>query len=162
MENIPSNVTALETLMITLGKNVATWAPGMLDEMLENENLILYPVSDYLEWFSQLDEMTQLQVKEGPVAYIGELCKRAVELDYTSDMTSRLKPGILVCFPFSPDEDYDVAQPLLENIASTLKNYINSHSSTDYNAFLLYKQQFLSLDINGTTGWGKHRVILWL
>jgi cobaltochelatase CobN len=162
VENIPSNVTALETLMITLGKNVATWAPGMLDEMLENENLILYPVSDYLEWFSQLDEMTQLQVKEGPVAYIGELCKRAVELDYTSDMTSRLKPGILVCFPFSPDEDYDVAQPLLENIASTLKNYINSHSSTDYNAFLLYKQQFLSLDINGTTGWGKHRVILWL
>jgi cobaltochelatase CobN len=90
VENIPSNVTALENLMINLGKNVANWAPGELEAMLEDSNLILYPVSDYLEWFHQLDEMTQLQVIEGPVAYIGELCKKAVELNYTSEMVSRI------------------------------------------------------------------------
>jgi hypothetical protein len=48
-----------------------------------------------------MDEMTQLQVVEGPVAYIGELCKRAVELNYTSEMNARIESGIQECFQLS-------------------------------------------------------------
>lgn len=155
VENIPSNVTALENLMINLGKNVANWAPGELEAMLEDSNLILYPVSDYREWFHQLDEMTQLQVTEGPVAYIGELCKKAVELNYTSEIVSRIDSWYSGVKSLIPDDKLNIATPILENIVASLKNYITSHNSADYTTYLNYKEQFLALNINGTTGWGE-------
>jgi cobaltochelatase CobN len=155
VENIPESADDLEDLMIALGINVANWAPGELQKLVDNPNIILYPVDDYMEWFEQLDEITQLQVVEGPVAYIGELCKRAVELDYTSEMASRIETWYSGMLSLLPDEDYDVAVPILDNIVTTLKNYIISYDSADYDTFLVYKAQFLALDINGTTGWGE-------
>jgi cobaltochelatase CobN len=155
VENIPANATDLEELMITLGINVANWAPGELQKLANNPNIILYPVSDYVEWFNQLDALTRLQVVEGPVAYIGELCKRSVELNYTSGMEFRIEAWYSGMLSLLPDDKYSVAKPVLENIVSSLKKYVTSHSTTDYNNFLIYKQQFLNLKINGTTGWGE-------
>lgn len=155
VENIPESSDELEDLMIALGINVANWAPGELQKLADNPNIILYPVSDYLEWFSQLDEMTQLQVVEGPVAYIGELCKRAVELNYTSEMNARIESWYSGMLSVIPDENFATAIPILDNIVEALKNYIKSYSSEDYDTFLIYKEQFLALDIDGTTGWGE-------
>ncbi|MCE5215144.1 MAG: cobaltochelatase subunit CobN [Methanobacterium sp.] len=155
VENIPANPDALEELMITLGINVASWAPGELQKLADNPNVILYPVSDYLEWFSGLDEMTQVQVIEGPIAYIGELCKKAVELNYTSEMALRIDTWYSGVIALVPDNKYNVAKPILDNIVATLKNYIVSHSTTDYNTYLNYKQQFFALNISGMNGWGE-------
>jgi Cobalamin biosynthesis protein CobN and related Mg-chelatases len=155
VENIPANATDLEELMITLGINVANWAPGELQKLANNPNIILYPVSDYLEWFNQLDDLAQLQVVEGPVAYIGELCKRSVALNYTAGMESRIDAWYSGMLSLLPDNKYSVAKPVLDDIVSTLKKYVNSHNTADYNTFLTYKQQFLNLKINGTTGWGE-------
>lgn len=155
VENIPPNATALENLMITLGINVANWAPGELQKLANNPNIILYPVNDYLKWFNKLDAQTRLQVVEGPVAYIGELCKRSVKLKYTSGMESRIDAWYSGILSMLPDNKYSIAKPVLDNIVNILKKYIKSHSTTDYNTFLTYKQQFLNLKINGTTGWGE-------
>lgn len=155
VENIPTSATALEELMITLGINVANWAPGELQKLVDNPNIILYPVSDYLEWFSQLDEITRLQVTEGPIAYIGELCKRAVQLNYTADMSSKIDTWYSGVISLLPENQSSTALPILNNIVSSLKDYILSHSISDYNIYLNYKEQFLALKINGTTGWGE-------
>ncbi len=155
IENIPADADALEELMITLGINVASWAPGELQKLADNPNIILYPVSDYLKWFSGLDEMTQVQVIEGPIAYIGELCKKALELNYTSEMALRIDTWYSGVIALVPDNKYNVAKPILDNIVATLKNYIVSHSTTDYNTYLNYKQQFFALNISGMNGWGE-------
>lgn len=163
VENIPENADDLLKLIIgdyekgipALGINIASWAPGELQNMLNNPNLILYPVSDYLKWFSQLDEITQLQVVEGPVAYIGELCKRAVELNYTSKMNSRIDSWYSGVIALLPNNKYNDAVPILDGIVTTLKKYLISHSSADYNTYLNYKKQFFALNISGMNGWGE-------
>ena len=80
---LPSNVSELEDLMLKCGINVATWAPGELEKLANQSGVTLLPVDEYTTWFNSLDEIVKIQVREGPVAYIGELSRRAVELNYT-------------------------------------------------------------------------------
>lgn len=56
-------------LILKKAINIAPWAPGELEKLVEN-GAILYPVDKYIEWFSKLDNITKLQVIEGPVGYI--------------------------------------------------------------------------------------------
>ncbi len=155
LENIPTNATDLEEMMITLGINVANWAPGELEKLANNPNVILYPVADYLQWFNQLAPITQLQITEGPVAYIGELCRRAVELDYTTGMSSRIDTWYSGVISLLPDNKTAVALPILDNIKSSLKNYITTGTIADYQVYLSHKEQFQALNISGMNGWGE-------
>jgi len=155
VENIPSNSTQLENLMITLGINVANWAPGELQKLANNPNIILYPVEDYQAWFNQLDPITRLQVVEGPVAYIGEFCRRAVQLDYTTGMVSRIDTWYSGVISLLPSDKASAALPILDNIVRSLKNYISTHKPGDYQAYLNYKDQFRDLYIRGMNGWGE-------
>jgi len=155
VKSIPEDEDELLDLMIELGLNIASWAPGELEELASNPDVILYSVDDYLEWFNQLDELTQLQVTEGPVAYIGALCKKAVELDYTDTMEDQIDNWYSSMIALLPDEQYDKAVNILDNIIATLKNYITTGKSSYYNKFLTYKKEFIALDIEGLSGWGE-------
>jgi cobaltochelatase CobN len=141
--------------ILPLGINVANWAQGELDKLASNPNIILYPVSQYNKWFSKLDKMTQLQVTEGPVAYIGEICKQAVKLKYTTEMATKIDNWYASVIALVPDDKYSKANPILKNIANSLKNYIKSGKSADYDSYLKYKNQFFKLNISGMNGWGK-------
>ena len=78
VEDLPNNVSELEDMMLKCGINVANWAPGELQKLANQSGITLLPVSEYTEWFNSLDDIIKLQVREGPVAYIGELARRAV------------------------------------------------------------------------------------
>jgi cobaltochelatase CobN len=161
VENIPVDAGALEDLMLAQGINVANWAPGEVEKLADNPNVVLYSVDDYMAWFSQLDEMTQLYVTEGPVAYIGELVKKAVQLGYTSDsdyvedLNEKIDSWLNQIIPLVPEDKLAAATPLLNSIVSSLKEYAESQDVVDYNEYLNYKAQFMALDVEGMSGWGE-------
>ncbi|HIH61607.1 MAG TPA: DUF3344 domain-containing protein [Methanobacteriales archaeon] len=152
VENIPANTTILHDMIIQRGINVAPWAPGELEKLAENA--ILYPVDKYMEWFSKLDPITKLQVIEGPIGYIGELCKRAVELNYTN-MEDRIDSWYSGIISLLPENKTNVAIPVLDKIVAALKNYILTRDQKYYNEFVGYKRQFFALNISGLSGWGQ-------
>ena len=41
-------------LMIRQGRNIGTWVPGELKNMVENESVVLIPVEEYESWFNEL------------------------------------------------------------------------------------------------------------
>ncbi|HHW04983.1 MAG TPA: cobaltochelatase subunit CobN [Methanothermobacter sp.] len=154
IDGIPANTTILHDMIIQRGVNVAPWAPGELERLVKN-GAILYPVDKYMEWFSRLDNITKVQVIEGPVGYIGELCKRAIELNYTSGMENRIDSWYDGIISLLPENRTSVATPLLDKIVASLKNYILTGNSKYYNEFLEYKKQFFALNISGLSGWGE-------
>ncbi|MCQ1534615.1 cobaltochelatase subunit CobN [Methanosarcina sp. KYL-1] len=57
-EPIP-NETELVDLMILQGRNIGTWAPGELENMVATGKVVLWPVEEYMKWFSALPEENQ-------------------------------------------------------------------------------------------------------
>ena len=151
---LPDNVSQLEDMIIKAGINVATWAPGELEKLANRSNVVLLPVSEYLEWFDNLQPISKLQVVEGPVAYIGELSRNAIKINYTSPMDERLSDWYGEITALLPDNYTSRAIPILQNIISSLKSYLKSGLESDYDVFLLYKQQWAELDVPGLNGWG--------
>ena len=144
------------------------WNQSEVEKLADIPGVILYPVSDFMKWFNQLDDLTRLDVTQGPVAYIGELCKRAVEIKYinpndgetivkqrTQDMNDKLDSWYNQVYSLVPDDKLNAATPILKNIVSTLKKYVVSGNVTDYNQYLVYKNKFLALNITGMSGWGE-------
>jgi len=154
VKNIPANTTILHNMILQKAINVAPWAPGELEKLVKN-GAILYPVDKYMKWFSNLDQITKIQIIEGPVGYIGELCKRAIELNYTKDMEDRIDSWYNGIVSLLPENKTSVAIPILDKIVASLKNYILKGDSKYYNAFLKYKRQFFALNISGLSGWGE-------
>ncbi|MEM4525551.1 MAG: cobaltochelatase subunit CobN, partial [Methanothermobacter sp.] len=154
VKGIPANTTILHDMILQKAINVAPWAPGELKKLVEN-GAILYPVDKYMEWFSKLDEITKIQVIEGPVGYIGELCKKAIELNYTTGMEDRIDSWYDGIVSLLPENKSNIAIPLLDKIVASLKNYILTKDLRYYNEFLAYKRQFFALNINGLSGWGE-------
>jgi cobaltochelatase CobN len=152
---LPKTEKELEDLMISAGINVANWAPGELEKLANNSNVVLLPVDEYLEWFNSLDDIVKVQVIEGPVAYIGELAKYAVKIKYTSTMNVLIDDWLSGVSALLPEESKSQTKPLLEKIASSLKIYVKSGSSADYNVYLNYKKQFIALNVSGLSGWGE-------
>ncbi len=58
------NGTELIELMVHQGVNVGSWAPGELNKMVSNYSLKFIPVSDYEEWFEELQEDKRKEVIE--------------------------------------------------------------------------------------------------
>jgi len=153
VENIPRNTTELLKLILERGINVASWAPGEI-EKLANAGAVLYPVSEYMAWFSSLDNLTKVQVVEGPVGYIGELCRKAVQLG-CSDMDSRIESWYQGIIALLSDNQTVRAVPLLDNIIGALKNYVATGDLSYYAQFLTLKGRWLALNISGLCGWGE-------
>ncbi len=62
------NKTELTDLMMHQGSNFGTWAPGALNERVEQGNVILIPKSEYLKWFGELpdDKQNEMVERWGP------------------------------------------------------------------------------------------------
>lgn len=152
---LPSNVSELEDLIISCGINVATWAPGELEKLANRSEVTLLPVSEYTKWFNGLDDIVKIQVVEGPVAYIGELTKRAVELNYTSTISSTIDDWYNQIVALLPDEKSTESKRVLDNIVSSLKSYAKTQSEDYYDLYLNYFDEFKKLNISGLNGWGE-------
>lgn len=151
---LPNNASELEDMIIKCGINVATWAPGELEKLANRSNVVLLPVSEYIEWFESLEPISKLQVTEGPVAYIGELARSAIAISYTSPMDERLSDWYSEVVALLPDNYTSRAIPILDNIVSALKQYLITGLESDYELFLKYKQEWADLDVPGLNGWG--------
>ncbi|MBQ2653170.1 MAG: cobaltochelatase subunit CobN [Methanobrevibacter sp.] len=153
--SLPKNVSELEDLIISCGINVATWAPGELEKLANRSEVKLLPVSEYTAWFNGLDDIVKVQVIEGPVAYIGELTKRAVELNYTSTITDTIDDWYNQIVALLPEEKSAQSKRVLDNIVSSLKNYAKTQSEDYYSSYLKYFDEFKKLNISGLNGWGE-------
>ena len=153
--DLPSNVSQLEDMMLKCGINVATWAPGELEKLANQSDVVLLPVSEYTEWFNGLDEIVKIQVREGPVAYIGELAKRAVELRYNATIGDTIDDWYNQVAALLPDEKIDEATVVLKNIVDSLKKYTSTFSEEYFDLFLQYYDEFKQLNVSGLNGWGE-------
>ncbi|WP_255772533.1 cobaltochelatase subunit CobN [Methanothermobacter sp. K4] len=153
VENIPSSTAELLKLILERGINVASWAQGEVERLANTPDAVLYSVSEYMAWFSSLDNMTRVQVVEGPVGYIGELCRRAVNLG-CHDMDSRIDSWYQSMMALLPDNQTLRAVSLLDNIVAILRNYVRTGNISYYNQFLSLKRQWFALNISGLCGWG--------
>ncbi len=153
--SLPNNVSELEDLIISCGINVATWAPGELAKLANRPQVILLPVKEYTSWFNSLDDIVKIQVTNGTVAYIGELTRRAVELNYTETISDTIDDWLNQVVALLPDEKADEAKKVLDNIVSSLKNYAKTQSADYYDLYLRYYDEFIKLNISGLNGWGE-------
>ena len=153
--DLPKNVSELENLIISCGINVATWAPGELAKLANRSEVTLLPVSEYTSWFNSLDDIVKIQVNNGTVAYIGELARRAVELNYTATISDTIDDWYNQVVSLLPDEKADEAKKVLDNIVLSLKNYAKTQSIDYYNLYLKYYDEFKNLNISGLNGWGE-------
>ncbi|MBR1610606.1 MAG: cobaltochelatase subunit CobN, partial [Methanobrevibacter sp.] len=51
VEDLPNNVSELEEMILRCGINVANWAPGELDKLVNQSGVTLFALSEYTEWF---------------------------------------------------------------------------------------------------------------
>ena len=151
---LPANVSELENLMLKCGINVATWAPGELEKLANQSGVTLLPVKEYTKWFNSLDDIVKIQVTDGPVAYIGELSRRAVELNYTATIGDTIDDWYNQVVALLPEENADKSKRVLDNIVSSLKDYTKTRDVKYYNLFLKYFEEFKKLNISGLNGWG--------
>ena len=153
--DLPNNVSELEDMMITCGINVANWAPGEIEKLANRSGVALLPVDEYMLWFNSLDDIVKLQVSEGPVAYIGEMVKKAVLINYTLEVDSMLNQWYSEIKALLPDNQSVAATQVLDKIVNALKLYGNTSSQSYYDEFLTYYAEFKSLNISGLNGWGE-------
>lgn len=152
---LPNSVEELEDAMIKCGINVATWAPGELEKLANQSGVTLLPVDEYNAWFNSLDEIVKIQVREGPVAYIGELSRRAVELNYTVTIGDTIDDWYNQVVALLPEENSQASKNVLTNIVNALKQYTSTQDEQYFNLFLQYFNQFKRLNISGLNGWGE-------
>ncbi|WP_458406388.1 cobaltochelatase subunit CobN [Methanobrevibacter sp.] len=151
---LPASVTELEDLMLKCGINVATWAPGELEKLANQSGVTLLSVKEYTDWFNSLDDIVKIQVCEGPVAYIGELSRRAVELDYTVTIEDTIDDWFNQVVALLPENNSAASKDVLTRIVNALKQYTQTKDIQYYNLFLKYFDEFKNLKIEGLNGWG--------
>jgi cobaltochelatase CobN len=155
VENLPDNVSELEDLIISCGINVATWAPGELEKLANRSGVTLLPVSEYTSWYNSLDEIVKIQVSQGPVAYIAELTKRAVELNYTSTIFDTIDDWYNQVVALISEDRAAESKKVLDNIVSALKDYARTQDVRYYESYLKYFDEFKKLNLSGLNGWGE-------
>uniref|UniRef100_A9A7L6 Cobaltochelatase n=1 Tax=Methanococcus maripaludis (strain C6 / ATCC BAA-1332) TaxID=444158 RepID=A9A7L6_METM6 len=60
-EEVP-NSTRIRELVQEQGRNIGNWAPGEMEELVNNYDVELLPVEQYMEWFSELPQDKQDEV----------------------------------------------------------------------------------------------------
>ena len=46
----------IKNLVLKSGRNIGSWVPGELDELIKSKNVIQLSVSEYLKWYKKIDE----------------------------------------------------------------------------------------------------------
>ncbi|HIE26300.1 TPA: cobaltochelatase subunit CobN [Candidatus Poribacteria bacterium] len=46
----------IKNLVLKSGRNIGSWVPGELDELIKTKRVIRLPVSEYLEWYKEIDK----------------------------------------------------------------------------------------------------------
>ncbi len=162
VNDIPQTADELVSMMFERGINVANWAPGILEEMANNPNTILWDAKEYKAWFESLHPIAKKQVTEGPIGYIEEITKVGVEYGlqkndetaktatlktietWTKEMTS-----LANTYP----EKSQQAIEQINNMSNALKGIMNGEGA--WTSFYEAKSAFLALEIPGLTGWGE-------
>ena len=152
---LPKSVTELEDLMLKCGINVANWAPGELEKLANQSGVTLLPVDEYNRWFNSLDEIVKIQVRQGPVAYIGELTKRAVEIDYTVTISDTIEDWFNQVVALLPEENAVASKNVLTDIVDALKQYAKTGDVQYYKLYLQHFAEFKKLNVSGLNGWGE-------
>ncbi|ADC47897.1 magnesium chelatase H subunit BchH [Methanobrevibacter ruminantium M1] len=161
LTDLPNNVSELEDMMIACGINVANWAPGEVEKLANRSGVALLPVDEYLEWFDSLDDIVKVQITEGPVAYIGQMVRRAVLINYTDEVETMVNDWYNQIKALLPENQTVAATNILDKLVNSLKLYANASSDGDENAslyydeFLRYYDEFKSLNVSGLNGWGE-------
>lgn len=57
-----ADAESLEKLVIERGRNIARWAPGELERLMANHNVVTIPVTVYQRWFDSLPQRFQKDV----------------------------------------------------------------------------------------------------
>lgn len=153
--DLPNNVSELEDMMIARGINVANWAPGEVEKLANRSGVTLLPAEEYMAWFNSLDDIVKLQVTEGPVAYIGEVVKKAVLMNYTDEVDALVSDWYNQIKALLGEDQAVDATRVLDNIVNSLKLYANTSSIEYYNEFLQHYDEFRSLNVSGLNGWGE-------
>lgn len=152
---LPTTVKELEDMMIKSGINVATWAPGELEKLSNQPNIVLLPVAEYENWFNNLEPISKVQVIEGPVAYIGQLARNAIAINYTSPMKDIISDWYNGVKSLLPENYTESGVMLLDKIVAALNKYLQSGNDSDYQEYLSLKSQWKALNIPGLNGWGE-------
>lgn len=152
---LPTTVKELEDMMIKSGINVATWAPGELEKLSNQPDIVLLPVAEYENWFNSLEPISKVQVIEGPVAYIGQLARNAIAINYTSPMKDIINDWYNGVKSLLPENYTESGVMLLDKIVAALNKYLQSGNNSDYQEYLSLKSKWKALNIPGLNGWGE-------
>ena len=163
VDDIPESEEALIELMWERGINIANWAPGALEEMANNPHTILWDVDEYMAWFETLDPIAKKQVTEGPIGYIEEIVKLALQFSHDQTAIDATLKTIetwnkeMISLAQTYPEKSSEAIPLIDNMSQILKDIItnNGDISALWNNFYLDKTAFNALGIPGLNGWGE-------
>ncbi len=154
---IPNNADELVNIMLEKGINVASWAPGVLEEYADKA--ILWDADEYIAWFNKLNPITQKQTIEGPIGYIEEITKFASRIGETNEIIIKIDKWKLDMVSTINDVVSDTAKSqncvdLIYRMVDSLKATVNGNS-TAWNDFYLAKNEFLLNEIPALTGWGE-------
>ncbi|RJS48536.1 MAG: hypothetical protein CIT03_07525 [Methanobacterium sp.] len=153
----PKNADELLEIMFRQGINVASWAPGVLEEIANNA--ILWDADEYQVWFNNLNPIAQKQTIEGPVGYIEEMTKLAVQAGEKKQIMIRIdkwKADMVSTINEVVQENQKAENLifLVNKMVDALKATVNGNNSA-WNDFYLAKDEFRSYEISALTGWGE-------
>ncbi|MDI9614329.1 cobaltochelatase subunit CobN [Methanothermobacter sp.] len=160
---VPANVDELIATMLGRGRNLE------LAGELENASagMVLWDVSEFMEWFMELPDITRKEMEEGPLGYIEVLAsriytiplsKRTIELNKLITHTlTEWKKGIESAIREMGNylnlTQRERALELLERAYSALQGIVNCEDR--WAEFRRAKSEFLEMKIPGLCGWGK-------
>lgn len=166
VSGFPSTADDLVRLLVERGINVAIWAPGELERLADEPQIILWDADEYYAWFQTLNPVARKQVIEGPVGYIEEMVRLA--LDYISSDTA-YTAAIKTIDKWTPEmislansypEKAQQAVRLIGNMTEALKAVLENaktgkSTEASWNLFYQFKNEFQSLSVPGFNGWGE-------
>ncbi|WBF08711.1 cobaltochelatase subunit CobN [Methanothermobacter thermautotrophicus] len=165
VSGFPQTADELVRLLTERGINVALWAPGELERLANGTSVILWDAEEYYAWFQTLNPVARKQVIEGPVGYIEEVLK--IALNYVSSdtaFTATLSTldkwsSEMVSLANTYPEKAQEASSLIRNMTEALRTVLNNakmgqSTDTAWNLFYQFKNEFQALAIPGFNGWG--------
>jgi cobaltochelatase CobN len=54
----------IKKLVLTSGRNIGSWAPGELDELIMTKKIIKLPIKKYLEWYKNIDKSYKDKIED--------------------------------------------------------------------------------------------------
>jgi cobaltochelatase CobN len=149
----PGSPEELLERLLEQGINVATWAPGMLEELAARATL--WDAEEYLAWYRNLPEPARRELEEGPFGYIEAVVRRALETGERSEIFSALekwRKSLVATIEEMKVSRAAEAQGTVEEACAALRQLLSG--SGDWSAFLTAKGRFLELGVPGLCGWG--------